>query len=123
MPTIANGSFFLPGPTEVRPEVLQAMCRPMVSHRSEEFIALYARLSAALQLAFRTARPVYSVSASATAMMEMAIRGAPEGPVLSLVNGAFAERFARVAQRCGRRARSSRCRGARRIRWRWSSNT
>ncbi|MBX3132858.1 MAG: alanine--glyoxylate aminotransferase family protein [Gemmatimonadaceae bacterium] len=105
MPTIANGSFFLPGPTEVRPEVLQAMCRPMVSHRSEEFIALYARLSAALQLAFRTARPVYSVSASATAMMEMAIRGAPEGPVLSLVNGAFAERFARVAQRCGRRAR------------------
>ncbi len=38
-------------------------------------------------------------------MMEMAIRGAPEGSVLSLVNGAFAERFARVAQRCGRRTR------------------
>jgi aspartate aminotransferase-like enzyme len=37
--------------------------------------------------------------------MEMAVHGVPEGPILSLVNGAFAERFARVAQRCGRRTR------------------
>src|SRR5690606_4965603 len=48
---------------------------------------------------------VYLVTASATGAMEMAIRGAAEGPILSLVNGAFAERFARVSQRCGRRTR------------------
>jgi aspartate aminotransferase-like enzyme len=29
----------------------------------------------------------------------------PEGPILSLVNGAFAERFARIAQRCDRQTR------------------
>src|SRR2546430_17721400 len=28
------GKFFLPGPTDVHPEVLEAMIRPMVGHRS-----------------------------------------------------------------------------------------
>ncbi len=99
------GRFFLPGPTEVRPEILQAMAQPMIAHRGPEFSAIYARVVAGMQQVFRTTRPVYCVSASATALMEMAIRGAPEGPILSLVNGGFAERFARIAQRCGRRTR------------------
>ncbi|MEX2181633.1 MAG: aminotransferase class V-fold PLP-dependent enzyme [Gemmatimonadaceae bacterium] len=101
----AFGRFFLPGPTEVRPEILQAMVRPMISHRSAEYEALHSRVNRGLQMVFRTERPVYLVTASATAVMEMAVRGAPDGPILSLVNGAFAERFARVAQRCGRRTR------------------
>lgn len=101
----AFGRFFLPGPTDVRPEILQAMAQPMVSHRSPAFSDLHARVVANLQQLFRTSRPVYCVTASATAMMEMAIRGAPEGPILALVNGAFSERFAAIAQQCGRRVR------------------
>lgn len=81
------------------------MAQPMLAHRGAEFSAIYARVVAGMQSVFRTSRPVYCVSASATALMEMAIRGAPEGPILALVNGAFAERFARIAQRCGRRTR------------------
>jgi aspartate aminotransferase-like enzyme len=77
----------------------------MLAHRGPEFSAIYERVMTGMQGVFRTTRPVYCVSASATALMEMAIRGAPEGPILSLVNGAFAERFARIAQRCGRRTR------------------
>jgi aspartate aminotransferase-like enzyme len=99
------GRFFFPGPTEVRPEILAAMAQPMQPHRGPAFTGLHARLVANLQVVFRTARPVYCVSASATALMEMALRGAPEGPILSLVNGSFAERFAAVAQQCGRRVR------------------
>ena len=99
------GHFFLPGPTEVRPKILQAMARPMIGHRSGEFAAMHRQIVRALQQVFRTTRPVYTVSASATALMEMAVRGAPDGPILSLVNGSFGERFARVAQRCGRRTR------------------
>jgi aspartate aminotransferase-like enzyme len=34
--------------------------------------------------------------------MEMAVRCAPVGPVLALVNGAFSERFAEIARACGR---------------------
>lgn len=101
----AFGTFFLPGPTEVRPKILQAMARPMIGHRSEAFAAMHRRIVYGLQQLFQTSRPVYTVSASATALMEMAVRGVPEGPILSLVNGSFGERFARVAQRCGRRTR------------------
>ncbi len=40
-PTHAFGTFFLPGPTDVRPEVLAAMTRPMIPHRGREFEELY----------------------------------------------------------------------------------
>ncbi len=99
------GRFFFPGPTDVRPEILAAMAQPMLPHRGPAFEALTARLVGNLREVFRTTRTVYCASASATALMEMAIRGAPEGPILSLVNGAFSERFARIAQACGRRVR------------------
>jgi aspartate aminotransferase-like enzyme len=46
---------------------------------------------------------VYIAPASATGFMEMAIRNAPEGAILSLVNGGFSERFAVVAESCNRR--------------------
>jgi aspartate aminotransferase-like enzyme len=99
---LTNGTFFLPGPTEVRPEILHEMSRPMLPHRSAAFEAVYARCDAGLRTIFRTSRPVYIASASATGLMEGAIRCAPAGTVLSLVNGAFSERFAQVAMSCGR---------------------
>lgn len=99
------GTFFLPGPTEVRAEVLEAMVHQMIPHRGKSYEALHARIVAGLQLVFRTRRPVYLMSCSASGAMEMAIRGAPEGPILSLVNGAFSERFAQIAQSCDRSTR------------------
>lgn len=96
------GRFFLPGPTEVKPDVLAAMTRPMIAHRGAEFEALYGRLQAGLGGIFRTSRPVYVSASSATGMMEAAVRNAPAGRVLSVVNGAFAKRFSHVAKSCGR---------------------
>ncbi|MBU6366354.1 MAG: aminotransferase class V-fold PLP-dependent enzyme [Gemmatimonadetes bacterium] len=98
----AFGTFFLPGPTEVRPEVLAAMQGPMLPHRGAAFEALFARIQGHLRPVFRTARPVYVATASATGLMEGAIRCAPSGAVLALVNGAFSERFAQIAEACGR---------------------
>ena len=99
---LTHGTFFLPGPTEVRPEILHEMSRPMLPHRSAAFEAIYARCDTGLRSIFRTGRPVYIASASATGLMEGAIRCAPAGTILSLVNGAFSERFAEVAVSCGR---------------------
>jgi len=96
------GAFFIPGPTEVRQEILAAMTKPMIPHRSSEFEELFARLQAGLRYVFQTDRPVYIVAASATGMMEAGVRCARPGPVLSLVNGAFSERFAHIAEMCGR---------------------
>ena len=102
MTTRPFGTFFLPGPTEVRPEILAAMAHPMISHRSAEFEALYGRCDDGMRRVFRTTRPVFISSSSATGLMEAAIRNAPAGPVLSLVNGAFSARFAEIAKACGR---------------------
>jgi aspartate aminotransferase-like enzyme len=96
------GTFFLPGPTDVRPEILAAMTRPMIGHRGAAFEEMYARIQAGLRHVFRTKRPVYVSSSSATGMMESSIRCAPPGAILSLVNGAFSERYARIAQSCAR---------------------
>jgi aspartate aminotransferase-like enzyme len=96
------GTFFLPGPTEVREEVLAAMLKPMIPHRSKEFEDLFARVQGGLKSVFLTERPVFVSASSGTGMMEAAIRAIPSGPILSLVNGAFSERFAHIAEMCGR---------------------
>jgi aspartate aminotransferase-like enzyme len=99
---LQDGTFFFPGPTEVRAEVLAAMTTPMIPHRGAEFEALFARLQDSLGTIFGTTRPVYISSSSATGLMEAAVRCAPPGPVLSVVNGAFSVRFANIARACGR---------------------
>ena len=78
------------------------MTRPMMPHRGRDFEELFARIEAGLRDVFLTARPVYIVAASASGLMEGAIRNAPPGPVLALVNGAFADRFAKIARACAR---------------------
>ncbi|MGH7649325.1 MAG: hypothetical protein ACREND_14505, partial [Gemmatimonadaceae bacterium] len=60
------GRFFLPGPTEVRAEVLAAQLRPMIGHRGAPMEALLAEMQPALRAVFRTGRPVYIASSSAT---------------------------------------------------------
>lgn len=97
-----SGTFFLPGPTEVRREVLAAMLQPMIPHRGPAFRELFERLQVGLRAVFRTRRAVLVGTSSGTGFMEAALRGARPGRVLSLVNGAFSERFARVARACGR---------------------
>ena len=97
-----SGTFFLPGPTEVRPEVLAAMQQPMIAHRTPEFEALFARLQEGLRELFGTRRPIFIAGCSGTGMMEAAVRCARPGRVLSLVNGAFSSRFAEIARRCAR---------------------
>jgi aspartate aminotransferase-like enzyme len=96
------GSFFIPGPTEVRPELLAQMTRPVIGHRGKAFESMFARIEAGLRDVFLTARPVYVGASSSTGFMEMAVRNAPEGKLLSLVNGGFSERFAKIAESCER---------------------
>lgn len=99
---ITDGRFFFPGPTEVRAEVLAAMTQPMIPHRGAQFESMYGRMQDALKTIFGTTRPVYVSSSSATGLMEAAVRAAPQGRILSIVNGAFSARFAAIVQACAR---------------------
>src|SRR2546423_5319257 len=96
------GRFFLPGPTEVRPEILQAMASPMVSHRGAGMQELMHRVTARLGPLFGTTRPVHVITGSGTSALELAIRGGSQRRVLSVVHGDFGERLARMAESCGR---------------------
>lgn len=98
----AFGRFFLPGPTEVHPDVLAAMTRPMIGHRGPEMSAILAECDPVLRAIFRTERPVYVVSSSATGVMEGAVRNGVHQRALSLTNGAFSERFRDLVADCGR---------------------
>jgi len=96
------GRFFLPGPTDIRPEILAAQAGPPLPHRGAAFESLFASLQPGLKHVFGTERPVYVSTSSATGLMEAAVRCAKPGPILSLVNGAFAGRFAEIARACDR---------------------
>lgn len=96
------GHFFLPGPTEVHPEVLRAMGRPMIPHRGREMQELLSGLTPHLKKLFRTARQPLIGTCSATGFMELAVRSGSRNRMLSLVGGAFGERFAAIGEACGR---------------------
>jgi len=97
----AFGTFFLPGPTEVRPAILNAMTRPMIGHRVAEMEALIGHIQPGLRYVFQTDRPVYISASSATGLMEAAVRNGARRRVLCLVNGAFSERFYKIAAATG----------------------
>jgi aspartate aminotransferase-like enzyme len=96
---------WIPGPTEVRPEILAECARPAIGHRSPAMRELIERIDPHLPLAFGLADGsasrggVHSVSASG--MMEAALHGV--GPrVLAVQNGAFSKRFGQIAELLGR---------------------
>ena len=95
------GRFFLPGPTEVRHDVLQAMTQQMIAHRGKAVEDLMARMAPRLQMVFRTTRPVYTSTSSATGLMEAGVRNTVRERVLCCVNGSFSERFHKAAVNSG----------------------
>ncbi|MCM3875601.1 MAG: aminotransferase class V-fold PLP-dependent enzyme [Thermoanaerobaculia bacterium] len=93
--------FFNPGPVWVRPQVMQALTGPMLSHRSQAFMDLYGRIQGKLPKVFRTARMAHTLATSATGVWESALISCVEGPVLSLCNGAFSDKWGEMATRMG----------------------
>jgi len=98
------GRFFLPGPTEVHPDVLAAMERPMIGHRGQAMHDLLESVDQPLRHLFGADRPVYVSTSSATGFMQAAITNLSSRRVLCLINGAFGARFHAIAERCGRQA-------------------
>ena len=93
-----GGHSFLPGTSEVHPSVLAAMIHSEPGNPP----GLTAEPSEPLKALFRTTRQVMLVACSATGMMEAAIRGGVEERVLVVIGGSDGERFAQVAQACGK---------------------
>jgi aspartate aminotransferase-like enzyme len=94
--------FFNPGPVWVRPQVMQAMTGPMLSHRSQAFMDLYGRILDKLPKDFKTKGAAHTLATSATGVWESALISCVDGgAVLSIANGAFSDKWGEMSQRLG----------------------
>lgn len=96
------GRCFLPGPTDVRPEIYAATAETMFFHRSPRMIQLLKDIQPSLQEMFGTARPVFTATCSASGLAEAAVRSGVHERVAVVVGGFFGEWFARIAEANGK---------------------
>ena len=93
---------FTPGPTEVSPEILEEMARPVIGHRGEEMQAILGEILPRARTLFGTAgHDIFITGSSATGLWEAAVRNCVARKALVPVCGAFSERFHEVALACG----------------------
>ena len=90
-------TLYLPGPTEVRREILDAQCEWMIGHRMPECAELIERVEPALKSVFMTGSRVLISASSGTGLWEGASRNCVRQRILHCVNGAFSERWAEVS--------------------------
>ncbi|MCW4020977.1 MAG: alanine--glyoxylate aminotransferase family protein [Candidatus Bathyarchaeota archaeon] len=93
----------VPGPTNVPDRVTRAMLRPMISHRSPEFRALYESITENLRYLFQTKGDVYALTVSGTGGIECAVGNSvnPGDKVIIPVFGLFSERLKEAVIRRG----------------------
>ncbi len=65
---------FIPGPTDVHPDVLAAQNQPMIGYRGKDFEELFARIQPKLRRVFFTSSRVYVSTSSGIGLQEAAIR-------------------------------------------------
>jgi predicted phosphoserine aminotransferase len=99
--TMTN-KLFIPGPTEVIPEILEAMATPQIGHRTQEFKDLFGSLKPTLQELFGTSNDVLLSTSTGSGFWEAASRCCVDKKVLHAVNGAFSKKWAALSEKCGK---------------------
>ncbi len=92
---------FIPGPTEVLPEVLAAQTKPMIGHRMKEASALGMGIINKLKKVFETEWDVIIWTSSGSLVMEASLRNSVKKGVLNTVCGSFSERWFKMAKANG----------------------
>ncbi len=95
---------FIPGPTEVREEILKAQSKWMIGHRSKEFGELNERIVQKTKQVLGTKNYCMWFTSSGTGTMEGAVRNVVTGKILHTVNGAFSDRWFKISKACGKDA-------------------
>jgi aspartate aminotransferase-like enzyme len=89
---------FIPGPTEVAPEVLQRMATPMIGHRSKDASALQRDISDKMRKVMYTENPIILSTSSGSGLMEGSIRSLTAKRAIVFSVGAFGNRWFKVAE-------------------------
>ncbi len=89
---------FIPGPVEVRPDVLAKMSEPMIGHRSKDASALQRRISDNMRKLFYTESEILLSTSSGSGLMEGAIRSCTAKKAAVFSVGAFGNRWYDMAK-------------------------
>jgi aspartate aminotransferase-like enzyme len=95
-------TLYLPGPTEVRDDVIEAMAQPMFGHRMDRMTDLYTTIVEDTKAFLDTDNDVVVLTASGTEFMESTVLNTVDEHVLCTTCGSFSERQADVAERLGK---------------------
>lgn len=89
---------FIPGPTDVAPDVLEKMSTPMIGHRTKEATLLQQSISEKLQQLMYTQNTILLSTSSGTGLMEGAIRSCTRKRAAVFSVGAFGNRWYELAK-------------------------
>lgn len=89
---------FIPGPVEVRKDVLEKMATPMIGHRSKDASALQRGISDKLRMVFYTKEEILLSTSSGSGLMEGAIRCTTKKRAAVFSIGAFGKRWYEMAK-------------------------
>ena len=95
-------TLYLPGPTEVRDDVIDAMAQPAFGHRMDRMTDLYTTIVEDTKEFLDTEQDVIILTASGTEFWESTTLNLVEDRMLVPTSGAFSERQANVAERLGK---------------------
>ncbi|MCX5709547.1 MAG: alanine--glyoxylate aminotransferase family protein [Candidatus Omnitrophica bacterium] len=92
-----------PGPTPLPPQVLEAMARPIIHHRTPQFQAVIKEASDGLKYVYQTANDVFMLASSGTGAMEAAVINllSPGDTALTVQAGKFGERWTELCKAFG----------------------
>jgi predicted phosphoserine aminotransferase len=95
-------TLYIPGPTEVREDVIEAMAQPMFGHRMDRMTDLYTTIVEDTKTFLGTDNDVIVLTASGTEFWEASTLNLVDQNLLVTTCGSFSERFANVAERLGK---------------------
>ena len=95
-------TLYIPGPTEVREDVIEAMAQPMFGHRMDRMTDLYTTIVEDTKDFLGTDNEVIILTGSGTEFWEASTLNLVDEKILVPTCGSFSERHANVAERLGK---------------------
>ena len=92
-----------PGPTPLPPQVIEALSRPMIHHRTPQFQAILKEAEDGLKYVFNTNNDVFIFASSGTGVMEAAVANllSPGDTAMVIEGGKFGQRWTEICQAYG----------------------
>ncbi len=95
-------TLYIPGPTEVREDVIETMAQPMFGHRMDRMTDLYTTIVEDTKTFLDTQHDVIILTGSGTEFWEASTLNLVDENILVPTCGSFSERHANVAERLGK---------------------